>query len=136
MRASTGVTLLGIFTLICGLVSLFWGAAIVGIGGASWLVGVFSFTSTIATWGAGAFWGGLLGILTGFAQLIIGTGVLARQRWAWFLAGISAVLALINPIVGLLSGNLWGLAGLIIPCVVLYFLMQPQVKQEFHQPLV
>jgi len=132
MRASTGVTLLGIFTLLCGVVSLLWGAAIMGFGGFSWLVGVFSFTNTIATWGSGAFWGGLLSIVTGFAQIIIGTGVLARRPWAWLLAGVSAVLALINPVVGLVSGNLWGLVGVIIPCVVLYFLMQPDVKREFR----
>jgi len=61
MRASTGVTLLGIFTLLCGLASLSWGAALMGIGGVGWLFGVISFTSIIAIWGAGAFWGGLLG---------------------------------------------------------------------------
>lgn len=132
MRASVGVTLLGIFTLLCGLASLLWGAAIMGIGGFSWAVGIFSFTETISTWGAGAFWGGLLGIVTGFAQIIIGTGVLARRPWAWLLAGVSAVVALINPVVGLLSGNLWGLVGAVIPCLVLYFLMQPNVKREFR----
>jgi hypothetical protein len=131
MRASTGVTLLGVFTLICGVVGLIWGAAIMGVGGFGWLVGIFSFTETISTWGAGAFWGGLLGIFTGFAQIIIGMGVLARAPWAWLLAGVAAVISLINPVVGLLSGNLWGLIGLIIPCVVLYFLMQPEVKREF-----
>ena len=132
MRATTGVTLLGIFTLLCGIVSLLWGAAIMGIGGVSWFVGIFSFTSTITTWGSGAFWGGLLSIVTGFAQIVIGTGVLARRPWAWLMAGVSAVLALINPVVGLLSGNLWGLIGVVIPCVVLYFLMQPDVKREFR----
>lgn len=132
MRASTGVTLLGVFTLLCGLVSLIWGAAIMGIGGVGWLVGVVSFAATIATWGAGAFWGGLLGIITGSAQIVSGIGVLARRPWAWLLTGVLALLALINPVVGILSGNLWGFVGLIIPCVVLYFLMQPNVKREFQ----
>jgi hypothetical protein len=135
MRASTGVTLLGIFTLLCGLASLIWGATIMGVGSVGWLVGVFSFAETISTWGSGAFWGGLFGILTGAAQIIIGTGVLARRPWAWLLAGVAAVLALVNPIIGLASGNLWGLFGLIIPCVVLYFLLQPSVKREFGRPV-
>jgi hypothetical protein len=136
MRASTGVTLLGVFTLLCGLASLLWGAAIMGIGGAGWFFGVISFTSTIATWGAGAFWGGLLGILTGAAQILSGIGVLARRPWAWLLTAVLTVLALVNPVVGILSGNLWGLFGLIVPCVVLYFLMQPEVKREFsNSPL-
>lgn len=133
MRTSTGVTLLGVFTLLCGIASLLWGAAIMGVGGFGWLVGIVSFTSTIAMWGAGAFWGGLLGILAGSAQIVSGVGVLARRPWAWLLTAVLTVLALVNPVVGVLSGNLWGFFGLIIPCVVLYFLMQPNVKREFQQ---
>jgi hypothetical protein len=133
MRASTGVTILGIASIACGVVELLWGSALAGFGGLGWVAGLVSFSQTVRAWGGGAFWGGVLGIIVGIAQMIIGVGVLGRERWAWLLAGIFAALSLIHPIVGLLSGNLWSVFGLIIPGIILYFLMQPEVRREFER---
>jgi hypothetical protein len=69
--------------------------------------------------------------VTGLLQVIAGFGLLSRQGWAWLLAVIGAAVAVIAPVIGLLSGQWWTLLGLVVPAVILWYLMTPEVRQAF-----
>jgi hypothetical protein len=126
-----GIIILGIFAIIGGIFSLFWGFGLSGIGGVSWLTGLL-FSQGLQSWGGSAFWAGLWSIVVGTVQIITGIGLFARQKWAWMLALIAAALALITPLVALFGGNLWALWGLIIPGIIFYYLLaDSDVKRAF-----
>ena len=69
--------------------------------------------------------------MVGVFQIIAGFGLFARRSWAWWVAIIVTAVALIHPIVGVLSGNFWGLFGLIIPGLIFYYLMKQDIKAVF-----
>ncbi len=126
-----GVIVLAILSIILGLFSVLWGALLTGAGGLSWLAGLLSFQETIRVWGGSAFISGILEVMVGVFQIIAGFGLFARRSWAWWVAIIVTAVALIHPIVGVLSGNFWGLFGLIIPGLIFYYLMKQDIKAVF-----
>ncbi len=127
-----GIRIIAILSLIGGIFGILWSMAVMGLGGLSWFTGLVIFEPTIRMWGGANFWGGMFGILTGFAQIIVAIGMFMRQSWAWLLAAISAGLSLIHPIIGLFSGNFWSIFGLIIPGVIFWYLTRPDVRGYFQ----
>ncbi len=120
-----GVFVLGLLMLIGGFFNLFWGAALSTFGGASWLTGLV-FSDSIQAWGGSAFASGLWSLLVGIVQIVTAAGLLARQRWAWLVALISAGLALITPILGVTHGSFWSIFGIIIPALIFFYLLKNQ----------
>ncbi|HEY7061265.1 MAG TPA: hypothetical protein VII06_07290 [Chloroflexota bacterium] len=127
-----GIRVLGFLMLIGGLFSLVWGAALSTLGGASWLTGLV-FSDSIQAWGGSAVASGLWTLLVGVVQIITAIGLFARKRWAWFIALVITVFALITPVVGLMHGNVWSVFGLIIPGLIFFYLIRDQdVRRAFR----
>jgi hypothetical protein len=117
--------------LLGGLFSILWGLALSGLGGLTWLTGLF-FSDSIQAWGGNAFGGGLWSLLVGVVQIITAFGLFARQRWAWLLALISTGAALLTPLIGLINGSFWSLFGLVIPGIIFFYLLaDADVKRAF-----
>ena len=106
----TGVTVLGFWQILVGIVVLVGGAAILLVGVLSALIGSFS-----ALWyGIGGLW-----LLPGFLSLVAGIGFFERNGWAWTLAIVVAAINIIVTTVGFVVG----LSGLSDPTLI--FVMIP-----------
>jgi uncharacterized membrane protein (DUF2068 family) len=130
MRRPTGVTILGVLTILAGIWGILWGLAVTGFGGLSWLTGAV-FSQYLQSWGGAAFWAGLLTMAVGVLQLITAGGLFGLKSWAWLLAAIGAGLTILSPILGILNGSFWSLFGLIIPGIILFYLMSADVRRAF-----
>ncbi|NJM09038.1 hypothetical protein HC891_26835 [Candidatus Gracilibacteria bacterium] len=53
-----GIILLGILSLMLGGFNVLWGLGLSGVGGLSWLTGLF-FSDNVQSWGGNAFGAGL-----------------------------------------------------------------------------
>ena len=125
-----GVVVVAALAIVHGLVSFCIGLLITLGGGVGWLAGLVG-GGAVQAWGAGMDAGGLTSVVTGLLQVIAGFGLLSRQGWAWLLAVIGAAVAVIAPVIGLLSGQWWTLLGLVVPAVILWYLLTPEVRRAF-----
>jgi hypothetical protein len=141
------VTVLGIISIVRGLLSLFGGAcvsalAFVGLGqllgGAA---GGVAANQTAA--GAGVVIGvlGLISAILALGSIVIGAGLLQLKQWAYRIALILAVISIVLDVVSIIialsnGGNLsQALTGQIAPIainvLIIYWLSRPDVKQAF-----
>jgi hypothetical protein len=125
----TGIVILGVLLLICGVWGILWGLGLGAFGGLSWLTGVF-FSDSMQTWGGGAVGAALWSLIVGIVQIITAFGLFARQQWAWLLALIGAACALIGPVIGLVHGHFLSLFGLIIPALIFFYLLRDDDVQH------
>jgi hypothetical protein len=126
MQTPLGVKVLAILSILGGIFGFLWSLFLSGLGGISWFAVLVVFEQAVREWGGGKFWGGLLGMVTGVLQVIVGFGLLTGKRWAWLLAAISAGLSLVHPLFGLLHGDFAAIFGLIIPGLIFYYLTRPE----------
>jgi hypothetical protein len=127
-----GILLLGILYILMGLFQFLWGMGASGVGGFSWLTGIL-FSQGMQDFGGSTFWGGIWGMAGGVFQLVVGVGLLMRQKWAYYLAWIGAILAVVGPLLALFTGNFWAIFALIIPGIVLWYLSADKdVKRTFR----
>lgn len=78
---------------------------------------------------AGAFT--LIGVLIG---LLLAYGLFNLKRWAWIVTLIFAILGILSDVISLVQGQAMpGLSvlQLVISAVIVYYLLQPQVKRAF-----
>ena len=131
----TGVTLLGIAFILLGLLSLFWSLLVFGFGAATGVVGTLFGDGVLATVGGAQTIQGIIGIIAAVIDLVVAYGLLALKRWAWLLALIGVGVNVVSGVLGLFSGGFvaicCGVIGLIIPAGIVFYLLQPEVRQAF-----
>ena len=136
-RRPTGITFLAIVYLVLGLFSLLWSGLVFGIGGLSAATGWLFGQEAIQSMGGASLWSGLLGLISAVVQIVTAIGLLRMKRWAWVLALISAGLTLLQGLMGLFSGGLFGfLCGalwLIVPAAIFFYLLKPSVRAAFTE---
>jgi hypothetical protein len=139
-RRPGGVTLLATLYIVIGFLSLLWSGLVLGIGGLSALTGWIFGQETIQAVGGASLAGGFIGLLSAAIQLVTGFGLLAMKKWAWILALVSLGFTVLQGLLGLFSGGFFGfLCGaiwLIIPAVMLFYLLKPDVRAAFNQPVI
>ncbi len=74
---------------------------------------------------------GIVLIIGGAIELLIGWGLWKGAGWAWWLTVIFDALGVIMSIASLASGNVGSVIGLIINAVILYYFFKPHVKAFF-----
>lgn len=131
----TGVTLLGIAFILLGLLSLFWSLLVFGFGAATGVVGTLFGDGVLATVGGAQTIQGIIGIIAAVIDLVVAYGLLALKRWAWLLALIGVGVNVVSGVLGLFSGGFvaicCGVIGLVIPAGIVFYLLQPEVRQAF-----
>jgi hypothetical protein len=74
-------------------------------------------------------------LVTGALWLILGLGTYTLRRWAWLIGLVMTGVGLIQAIWGIFAGPglCVGIAGLIVPGLILYYLLRPEVRAAFGQ---
>ena len=131
----TGVTLLAIVFILLGLLSLFWSLLVFGFGATTGIVGALFGDDVLATVGGAQTINGIVGVVGAVIDLVVAYGLLALKRWAWLLALVGVGISVVSGVLGLFSGGFvavcCGILGLLIPAGILYYLLQPEVRQAF-----
>jgi len=124
-----------ILYFILGFLSLLWSGLVFGIGGISSLFGGLFGAEQVAGFGDTTAWSGFLGLLSAVLQIVVAFGLLGMLRWAWYLALIGAGVTVVQGIVGMFTGGLYGFMcggiGLVVPVIILIYLLQPGVRKSF-----
>ena len=130
-----GITFLAVAFILLGLLSLFWSLLVFGVGAATGITGAIFGADSMRAFGSSNFWGGIIGVVGAVLDLIIAYGLLGLKKWAWMLALIGVAINVINGVMGLMSGGIFamlcGLLGLVVPGIILYYLMRPDVRAAF-----
>jgi hypothetical protein len=107
-----GVTILALLQIIGGILALFGGIALVGVG--SIILGPF-----------GAIYGSIV-ILLALLDLIIGWGLWSMKSWAWMAAIILNIISLIMAI------PTYDYLSAIIALIIILYLQQGDIKSRFR----
>jgi len=138
-KRPTGITILGVLSVVTGIISIVFGIAIAVAGMAlplflreevilanEMVTGIpIEFAGMIA-----AIMGiGFIGI--GVFSLIVGMGLLKGKKWGWTLEVISMFISLGIGVLYLIDDVASGIATLIISALILYYLYRANVKAYF-----
>jgi hypothetical protein len=138
-KGPAGIMLIAILFFILGILSLLWGALVFGVGGISSLIGGLFGAENILTFGNTTAWSGFISLLTAGVEIIVGFGLLGMKKWAWYLAVIGVALNVLEGIVQIFTGGLYGLMcgtiAIIIPIILLIYLFRPGIRQVFNVKL-
>jgi hypothetical protein len=114
-----GITILGILWVIGGLILLSGGLTVALVGGAA-----------IGSWG----WIlGIIYMLWGILELILGVGSFMGWPIVWMLGVALAILSVVQAIYAIFTSGWAYLVSALIAVVILYYLFQPDVKAWFGQ---
>ncbi len=131
MGRPTGVTILAWLAIIWGIIEALWSVVVMGFSSLGWVTGLF-LSQGLQNWGAGAIWGGFLGLIGAIVLIVVGFGALNLRPWAWLLGVIAVVINLVPPILNIFTGNwFWGIIGLIIPGILAFYLFSSGVRKAF-----
>ena len=130
-----GITLIVILFFILGGLSLIWSALVFGLGGISSLIGSLFNLEGILSFGTETAWSGFLGLITAVVQIVTAFGLLGMRRWAYILALIGVGLTVIQGVVGMFTGGIFGfMCGsllLLLPVIILIYLLRPAMRNAF-----
>lgn len=111
-----GVTIIAILAAIGGVFGLLASLAILGVLGAAGGLGMLFF---------------LLALVVSIVSLVFAYGAWTLQPWAWTLGIVLEVLAVINGLYAVASGDASAIISIAIAGVILWYLFQPDVKGAF-----
>jgi len=154
-RRPKGVTIIGILTIIIGILLLSGGVVLVVLAP---IIGQFSFhnsdTSTLASNDSFSFnvngtnitlpnnsmfpiLSGFLSIIgsimvvLGIAFFVVAWGLFKGKEWAWGVTVILTVITLVISVITIIGGNLGSIFTIIIAGIVLYYLYRKNIKMFF-----
>ncbi len=123
-----GVTILAVLSILGGILFLLLGIL------ASVLGAAFAGTMMTGMKGLPLFIFAAVGvvfIILGLIELVVGWGLWKGASWAWWVTVILNGLGVILALVSLAGGNVGGIVTLIIDAVILYYFLKPHVKAFF-----
>jgi hypothetical protein len=125
----TGITIISVVALIAGILQIFSGLGLIGLGGIAASVGIGI--------GGFAFIGGLALIALGIADLAIGYGFWTVKLWAWRLGVILAIVNVVWALISLVLVN-FDVVSLLLTVVIsgiwIYYLNLPSIRAAFGAP--
>jgi hypothetical protein len=125
-------TVLGVLLSIVALGALFLGSIAGGLGGLSDVEGGAAVGGILA--GLGFFFG-IIAVLLAVLYFAIAYGVWKGRPWAWTVGVVVSIIGLVFAVLGLTGGiTVSTIISLALPIVVLYYLMQPEVKRWLGRP--
>jgi uncharacterized membrane protein (DUF2068 family) len=127
MQRPRDITILAVLSAIVGVLGLLGSLALIGSGLAGGIL-----ASEFGTLGV---IGGLIILLVGSVlNLVFAYGAWNLSPWAWMLGLIGEGLALGGAVAGILSSRDIGtqqIVNIVIPAIIIYYLMTPEVKKAF-----
>lgn len=139
-KRPTGVTIIGILTIIGGILMLIGGIGLVTLAAVVPIIPSSGgqFNSQLANTGmstellgiVSSATGGLLLIL-GIASLVVAYGLFKAKKWAWTISVILSVISIGMGIVSIVTGNIGAVVSIAISGLILYYLYRPHVKEYF-----
>ena len=139
-KRPTGVTIIGILTIIGGIVMLLGGIALVTLAA---VVPILPLTddqinSQLANTGMSADMLAILSsatggvfLILGIASLVVAYGLFKAKKWAWTVNVVLSFITIAMGIISIASGNIGGIASIAISGVIVYYLYRPHVKAYF-----
>ena len=128
----TGVTILAVLCVIGGLLALIFGSLFTFMGPAIPALAAATEEAAAMVSGPMIIGLGVWSLVMGLLYLITAYGLFGLKPWAWMVAVVVQVLALISHLAGLLQGQVAGaLVGSLIAGAILYYLLRPHVKAAF-----
>jgi hypothetical protein len=149
-KRPVGVTIIGILTIIGGIIFLFAGIGLVVLAP---LISQVNFensntsNSTVSINVNGTdvtipnnaifILGGLMGVLggilivLGIASFVVAWGLFTGKGWAWIVTIIITIVSIILNIILIIFGSLESVIGLIINGIIIYYLYRPGVKSYY-----
>ena len=123
MKRPFGVTVIATLALIGGLFGLC--LPILGMMGSS-LLGPLAVVGVVAS---------IFFIVGPILQLVFAAGAFGLRPWAWYVGLISTGITVIGVIVNIFQGASFGSAvwGGIIPIIIFFYLLTPDVRKAFGQ---
>jgi hypothetical protein len=119
------ISIIGFFAVMAGFVWIVVGLRAVGLDWGTVLGDLPAFES-IGVWG----W---FAVIIGACWLVAGVGLWMLRGWAWILANIISILALVNAFFIALTypGSGAGLIQALMPALILWYLHTSEVKEAF-----
>jgi uncharacterized membrane protein (DUF2068 family) len=139
-KRPTGVTIIGILTIIGGIVMLLGGIALLTLAAFvpnlpltddqinSQLGNIGMSSSLLAIISSAT--GGVFLIL-GIASLVVAYGLFKAKKWAWTINVILSFISIAMGIVSIATGNIGGIVSIAISGLIVYYLYRPHVKAYF-----
>ena len=123
----TGITILAVLSAIGGVLSILGGIALLGLSGVAG-----ASTGSAALFGMGAIFG-LIALASGIAALAFAYGAWTLQPWAWTLGVALQIISLALAVLAIIGGSdiASQVIGIAIAAIILYYLMQPNIKAAF-----
>ena len=122
-----GITILAVLSAIGGVLAILGGIALIGIGGVAG-----ASTGQAALFGLGAIFG-LLALAIGILNLAFAYGAWTLQPWAWTLGVALQIFSIAMAVLAVVGGSdiAGQVLGVAISGIILYYLMQPNIKAAF-----
>jgi uncharacterized membrane protein len=146
----TGVTIIAILNIICGVIMLLIGIGLAIAGAIIPFVPQSEFQQQQQNLTAGDIdlsqvppslvgsgllaIGGIL-IAIGILSFVVAYGLLKGRTWAWTLTVVLSIISIVLNVISIAAGNIAGLVSVIISGIILYYLFRPHVKAYFGKKL-
>jgi uncharacterized membrane protein (DUF2068 family) len=129
-----GVTLVGFYQILRGVIGLLFGVSIMLFTGlAAKLVSLAAEGNAVENFlRSFGHVAGLVVIAFAIVHMIAGYGVLQMQNWGRLLTLLFSAIGLVLVLPGLLHGNIFSLLFGVINGACIFYLAMPPVKRAFH----
>jgi uncharacterized membrane protein (DUF2068 family) len=129
-----GVTLVGLYQILRGVLALLFGLSILAFAGLTAKLASLAAEGNAAEnilWKLGHL-AGLIIIVFGAVHVIAGYGVLQMQNWGRLLTLLFSAVGLVLVLPGVLHANMFSLFFGIINAASIFYLAMPPTKRAFH----
>jgi hypothetical protein len=138
----TGVTIIGILTIIGGVLMLVSGIALAALASvfplvastgdqASMLQSQIPSTIPVEYLGIASLSVGTILIIIGVVSLIVAYGLFKAKKWAWTANVALSIISIAVGIASIAAGSIGSIVGIVISGAILYYLYRPHVKEYF-----
>lgn len=138
----TGVTIIGILTIIGGILMLGSGIALAAVAAvlpnlASMNDQINGLESQIPSMIPVGYLGlaslsiGSILIIIGIVSLIVAYGLFKAKKWAWTINVAVSIINIAIGVVSIVTGSVGPIASIAISAIILYYLYRPHVKAYF-----
>ena len=138
----TGVSIIGILTIIGGVLMLVSGITLAALAAvfplvastgdqATMLQSQIPSSISVEYLGIASLSVGTIFIIIGIVSLIVAYGLFKAKKWAWTTNVALSIISIAMGIASIATGNIGSIVGILISGAILYYLYRPHVKEYF-----